>query len=275
MVKNFFIVILVFLFFSCEFFLADTTKEESLVLFAFSAVDSTQISVKLSKSLDLGEYANPEELYVSGADITLYENDIFVAKLSEKNQIGNYIIPDTSNFTRFKEGFSYKIIAQDKDKKYDKITAETICPTSPQIESLKNKKTGEYYFFGDGTTINDTIIGRDTLLCSIKDDNSLYHSFISHYKKNGIDKIHPNELKDLSKFSDSSEILLQYGDIFYIEIFVMDNALKKYLESLDNYNSSTQYESNIYSNVMNGYGLFSLRNSKGGKYKFYKKVSKK
>ena len=299
-------LILILMISSCE--TGDSTAyDEKPVLFCYAAADSTLDSLYLSRTGGVNEPIDFNYLAVSGASVSLFEmppDSSYFSKIgdlreyTEKN--GIYYLDEIGFLEGFKPGYTYRIEVSHPD--FESISAETVCP--PQLEGIRatNNESGvemspnivDTIFYRRGESYNDI----NLISCAFDSIAIMDQDRIAGYK------IVPDEICRLDTslwLEDTTSTVWEDYD-FTMRIFKSQknygrNITDHFLRSMDIYwhrfyhegmhtliffSTDQTYRSyletrygqdEIYSNVTNGYGLFTISNASSdrGRYRVFVK----
>ncbi|MDA3885681.1 MAG: DUF4249 family protein [Candidatus Delongbacteria bacterium] len=305
-------IILLLSFTSCENG-ESTDYDETMVMYLFAQADSTISELYLSRTATVNESITMENLGISGATIELYEKApdslLFteIGTLQEyEDTPGIYYLDSTVFSGGFKEGYRYRVEAYHSG--YTSVSAQTICPPPLTNIVVSNPETLlPILSIDQAPTIIDTLLYRrgesifdnEMFKCNFDPSLLLQEERLASYTIIPDDTLKSNQdfwLEDTTKVNWEDYEL-------YVKMF---KSKKKYGEDLVDYNilditiawrqfyheglhtivfsstdnvmrefqaSGAHGGTDIYSNVENGFGLFTIGNSSGdnSRYRVYVK----
>lgn len=282
----------------------DSNLTNKPVVYAYAKADSTLDSLYLSRYADLDEQVKFSNLAISGAKIYLYEEDILIDSLSEYHErAGIYHQKKNSEHT-FKSNLKYSLEIHTTE--YGVTTAETHCPSALEDIFVINMQTGKLIApFEENYTVVDTVLyerGKglfDNEMIGITFNSNplvaesrlVSFSLIPDHleKEYWLEDTTQNNweeyplavqfFKTKKRYGRSFTDYWQYSinlnwDEYYhkgtqtLVIGATDNAFYEYTAS-----QNSGAKSSKWTNVKNGFGLFSISNNSGEKnrYRIYVK----
>ncbi|MBN2789628.1 MAG: DUF4249 family protein [Candidatus Delongbacteria bacterium] len=305
-------IILLLTFISCENG-ESTEYDETMVMYLFAQADSTISELYLSRTATVNESVTMDNLGITGATVELYEKApdslLFteVGTLQEFEDTPGVYYLDRMIFSGgFKPGFEYKLEAYHSG--FISVSAQTVCPppltnifatnpeTSLPILSIDQAPTvidtllyrrGESIFDNEMLKCNfdpEILLEEDRLASfmivpddTLKSDQNfwledttkvywdeyeLYTKMFKSKKKYGEDLVDYNIL-DLTLYWRQ----FYHEGLHTIVFSATDNVMREFQAS------GAHGGNDIYSNVENGFGLFTIANSSGvnSRYRVYVK----
>lgn len=262
---------------------------DRLVVHAFGSTNGQDLNVHLTKSSGLLDNSNNDET-ISGAEITLWKGDQLIAQLVEENFTGsnfryNYILPEGS--IEYEKGATYRleVIASG----FEKAIASTTVPNDIPLTQQKFEEDGASLEQGDFNSeveieFQDPIGQEDFYEVSVallidNGGNPYYQEvFTETYDPGGQqalaysnliinDLSFDGELKKFPLVIDKFDV--QAVDNMYVlwrvtsEGHFLFNKTARRQDNLDDNPFASPVQ--VYSNIENGIGIFSIMNEE-----FYK-----
>lgn len=280
---------------------------EKLTLFCYAKADSTIDSLYLMRTGNVNEPISLNSLGVSGAAVVLFQKAAADSAYSAVDTLheyserpGIYYLTENEFPEGFKTGYFYKIEAEHSD--HGKVYAETVCP--PQLDDIvvKNYRTDqEMVSMSEDPASTDTIFYRrgkgfddvKLITCSFDSLSIILDGRIASYRLVPDDICRTDTsfwLEDTTQtvwedYPVETQIFKdreKYGSDFY-EYYIRSISINWYalyhtgmhtliLSSCDkvfrSYMETVYGGDERYSNVVNGYGLFSISNSSAEKSRY-------
>jgi len=276
-------------------------------MYLYAKADSTITDLYLSRTATVNESITMDNLGISGATIELYEKAPdsllfrYVDTLDEKiDTIGVYYLPSASFPSGFKVDHKYRIEVYHPD--YNDISAEAVCPPPLSDIVAMNIETSSVMLSMDDDPLHvDTLFYRrgesmfdnEMLKCNFDPTDLLAEERLASFRIVPDDSLRYNEnfwledttkvvweeyelpIKMFKKKSKYGEDLVRYSilDIsmnwgsFYhsgLHTIVFSSTDK----IMRDYQASIHSSDEIYTNIENGFGLFTIGNSSGVKNRY-------
>ena len=300
-------IILLISFTSCENG-ESTPYDETMVMYLHARADSTITGLYLSRTATVNESITMDNLGIDGATIELLEKApdsvtfAYIATLDEIiDSAGVYYLPSASFPGGFKVDHEYRVEAYHPS--YTDISAEAICPPPlSNIVAMNIETSSVMLSMDDDSSHVDTLFYRrgesmfdnEMLKCNFDPTNLLAEERLASFRIVPDDSLRYNEnfwledttkviwedyelpVKMFKKKTKYGEDLVRYSilDIsmnwssFYhtglhtIVFSSTDNAMREFLAS------GAHGSEDYYTNIENGFGLFTIGNSSGIKNRY-------
>ncbi|MBN1968138.1 MAG: DUF4249 family protein [Candidatus Delongbacteria bacterium] len=293
--KYLIIILFAILLFSCSE-TTDTKPEKKMTVYCYAEADSTFDRLSLTRNADFNELITQEVLGISGAEIKLFENETEIGLLKESEVENGIYFLDNQEF-KFVAGNEYELKVTHPDFPY--VSARTVCPFPLDDIIAKDVSSNSILeSYEDNPLAVDTLeyypsieVSEDPLLFFNFDESSLdKNNGIAMIKYIPLDRDSINFLEHFDDFDDldisvrafkweelygkdNYNFFISYVKTWWYEFYcakdhfivlsATDEAYANYIESSHNGNNL-----DVYTNVENGKGLFTIKNSTGAKNRY-------